>query len=448
MAITLASDVLGDAEITDSIGAGDVGSAARLWVRYWPTALTAARQYVEPAEVPGLAAEALIGTIAAIAIGRGPREDVEEFVTSAVRELGEGDDQTPDPGNAAGHPDVFVSAAMTRSFAELDEATQDSLRTIAADQALDDDHARALTVLQHYYLAEHADNAISTACRRPHIALMSVAEGSTKNMSAEAWVHLSTCAWCTEAFHEIASSNTALGALIDPAVLHPVASAPIAPVAGVAAATEAVEPWAAEPDDTEVAALAAVPAALEVTTPVPFEPWASEATATDDTTEVAAVGVASAAGARKRGRRRRLVALAAVTAAAVAVVAVVLSGGDDGTTPASAGTTPSATADDPTLPPSIGGPEAPETAPTTPAATTEAPTPTATPTDAATADATTAAAKPTKKSTPTKKPTTKPSSTPRPSDPPTTAEPTPTPTPTPTTTPKPCNALQKLLGLC
>ena len=76
MAITLASDALSDAEITDGIGQGDLEAAARLWVRHWPTALTAAREYVGPDEVPGLAAEALIATVSAIAIGRGPRENV------------------------------------------------------------------------------------------------------------------------------------------------------------------------------------------------------------------------------------------------------------------------------------------------------------------------------------------------------------------------------------
>ena len=422
MAITLASDVLGDAETTDSIGIGDVGSAARVWVRYWPTALTAARRYVDPAEVPGLAAEALIGTIAAIAIGRGPREDVEEFVTSAVRELGEGDDQTPDPSNSAGHPDVFVSATMTRSFAELDPSTQDSLRSLASDNAVDSDANRALTVLQHYYLAEHADNAETAACRRPHIALMSVAEGSTRTMSGECWLHLSTCAWCTEAFHEIAYSSIALDALVDPAVLRPVAPAPVLPVV----------------------AATAVPVVAE---PVEFEPWAAEPVVAEAGPEAEAPVVI---GVRRRNRRGRLVAVAAVTVAAVGVVAVLLTGGNDVTTPTAADTVPSATPTEPETPPSVGGPEAPETVPTTPVAGTTSAVPTPTPTPTIQAVATTAAAKPSKKPTPSKTPTKKPSAsaTSRPSTPPTTAAPTPTPTPTPTTTPKPCNPLQHLLGLC
>jgi hypothetical protein len=111
MAITLASDALSDAEITDRIGLGDLESAARLWVRHWPTALDAARRYVGPDEVPGLAAEALIGTVSAIAIGRGPREDVHGFVVEAVRELGE-DDEPPTTGPE--HPAVFTPTAPRR----------------------------------------------------------------------------------------------------------------------------------------------------------------------------------------------------------------------------------------------------------------------------------------------------------------------------------------------
>src|SRR5689334_9361071 len=118
MAVTLASDAFSDAVITDGIGRGDVASAARLWVRFWPTALEASRTFVEPPEVPGLAAEALIGTIAAIAVGRGPREDVAAFVRSAVQELGE-DDEPHTPGDAPALPDVFASALMTRAFSGL-----------------------------------------------------------------------------------------------------------------------------------------------------------------------------------------------------------------------------------------------------------------------------------------------------------------------------------------
>src|SRR5689334_11624430 len=207
MAITLASDALSDAEITDGIGLGDLGSAARLWVRHWPTALEAARQYVGPDEVPGLAAEALIATVSAIAIGRGPREDVDGFVIEAVRELGE-DDEPPVTGPE--HPAVFVSPMMTDAFAELDYELQDTLRTAVAVGHLDDEGIRALTVLQHYYLAEHTDRAATPACRRAHIAMMSAVDSSTTEVvPGSTWLHMSTCAWCTEAFHEVAFSNLA-----------------------------------------------------------------------------------------------------------------------------------------------------------------------------------------------------------------------------------------------
>lgn len=419
MAVTLASDEFSDAEITDGIGLGELSYAARLWVRHWPTALAAAREYVVPAEVPGLAAEALIGTVVAIAIGRGPRDDVAGFVTAAVRELGEDDEPGP-PAGATAYPEVFVSPLLTSAFAELDAETQNSLRRLALDHDEDDDIVRALTVLQHYYLAEHADRAEEVGCRRAHIALMSVADGSSQGLSGDTWLHLSSCAWCTAAFHDVAFSSVALDALIDRTVLAP--------------------PLVEEPEP-------AAPLLFEETAPLeppleqPLEPPLEPLEPAIETAVVPAVVPVVAKRPRRRGR---LAAVALLTAAAVAVGAIVLNQRDHGRpAPAAAGTDPtqSAVVDAPSATSSSPAPTSPTAAATkkstapksvvTPAAN-ATPTPTPTPTR-------------TRTPKPTPPPSPKPTSRPTPSSTPTTSTPTPSPTATPT---KKCSPLQHLLGFC
>lgn len=432
MAITLASDASSDAEITDGIGLGDLGSAARLWVRHWPTALEAARRYVNPHEVPGLAAEALIATVSAIAIGRGPREDVHGFVVEAVRELGEDDEP---PAGGPEHPAVFVSPMMTSSFAQLDPELQDTLRTSVAVGQLDDEGVRALTVLQHYYLAEHTDRAETPACRRAHIAMMSVADSSTTDgVPGKTWLHMSTCAWCTEAFHEVAFSNIALGALIERAVLtppSPVLGSPLESFETVAAPYEPVgEPPPPAAEFVEPVYLAPEEPLLFDFQPVPEE---------EDEQEAAAAVVASHVGSP----RRRLIAIGIAAAAAISVIGVILVGQNDDTTAPTAAGTDTTTQAAPTPTPTGGV----DPATGTPSGRTTVDAPLA-PTRTATSKApsgvppTRAATKPASTPTHTKPPT-------PPSSNPTTSQPTPTPTPTPTATPtQRCNALQRLFGLC
>lgn len=400
MAITLAHDSLSDAEVTDGIGRGDLASAARLWVRHWSTALSTARLYVERAEVPGLAAEALIGTISMTALGRGPREDVAGFVTSAVRELGEDDE--PVVLDTDAFPDVYVSPRLTRSFADLHAEDQELLRDLAFGVPRDEQTARALTVLQTSYLTGHLDEAPTRDCRSTHVALIAAAEQRADTFSNHHWLHMSTCAWCTEAFHELAFSNIALDALLAPTAL---STAIVAP----------------ESMPEEVAA-PVVAAVIEEAEPSHLEP---------------AGGVLTLL----RGGRNRLLTVVALTAA-VALVAVVLSqnlsGNEDPTSPSAASNaqpTAESTATGGNDAGILGSLE--ETPWDVPTATVAGPMEIATPkaTKTPTASATKPASKPTK--TPSSSP-----SAPATSAPPTNA---PAPTPTPTKT---CNPLQHLLGFC
>jgi hypothetical protein len=395
MAITLAPDELSDAEITDGIALGDVGSAARLWVRLWPTAQSAARELVEPAVVPGLAAEALIGTIAAIAVGRGPREDVTAFVRGAVRELGEDDGPPPAAHSGASYPDVFASPMMSRAFAGLPDRAQEILRIAVVGDHAAEVRAEALTALQRAYLAEHTDRAEGVACRLAHGATAgAVEEANQGGLSGETWVHLSSCAWCTEAFHELAFSNTALSALVDRAVWAPAVET-----------LAVVEPETVEPPRVELPAAPAPPGIHAAAAPPGF--------------------------LRRHGR---IMAGAAVAVAATAVIAVIMAG-QGGAGRSAAGAEQSQDASEP--------PDSTPTASQTLAVPSVlVPSPSVTPASD-TSDA------------PSRKPSPR---TPRPSgstssSPSTAPEPTPTasppsPTPAPTPTAAPCNPVLHLLGLC
>lgn len=438
MAITLGSVVLSDAEVTDGIGIGDVAAAARLWVRYWPTALSAARMYVESDEVPGLAAEALIGTIAAISVGRGPREDLNAFVTAAVTELGESDEPAPSL-TAPAPPEVFVSPMMTRAFAGLSGEDQEILwLTIAGEQAdqliaealnvqtamAAEARLGALTALQRDYLAEHTERATDPACHQAHGA-MAAAVSRGKSLGGGTWVHMSECAWCTEAFHELAFSNVAINALVDRATLEPVVPVVVPPV------VEPAEPTAVEP------AAALVEPLLEELPPVPYEPDLEPAASSGRSAVLAPLG-------GLRGRRTRIAAGALVAAAAITAGVLVLTsldGSDDTLNTAGAGQAQAEPTDEPESFVSVAPPLVDDlpTPPTSPATS-----PTATPTAARVVAPPTQAA-----STPrptTAAPTPKPSATPTPTPEPSPTAPTASPTPTPTG-PR-CNALAHLLGFC
>ena len=324
---------------------------------------------------------------------------------------------------------------MTSSFAQLDPELQDTLRTAVAIGQLDDEGLRALTVLQHYYLAEHTDRAETPACRRAHIAMMSVADSSaTEGVPRKTWLHMSSCAWCTEAFHEVSFSNVALGALVEPAVLTP-------PMPAVGAPLESFDTVAA-PFEAAAVAPAVEPAFEEPVYVAPEEPLLFDAQPVpeEEDEDEGAVALAAAHAGRRSGR---LVAIGIAAAAAISVVGVILIGQhDDTTSPTAAGTdttTQAAPTGDPT--------------PSDDALVTDSPSGSAT-VDAPRAPSTTRAARPTVRSTPTKA-ATQPVSTPTRSTPststptshPTTSSPTPTSSPTATPT-KRCNALQHLFGLC
>jgi hypothetical protein len=392
MAITLAPDELSDAEITDEIALGYVGPAARLWVRLWPTAQSAARELVEPAEVPGLAAEALIGTIAAIAVGRGPREDVTAFVRGAVRELGEDDGLPPAQHSGASYPDVFTSPMMSRAFADLPDQDQDILWFTAVGEHADEERVAVLTALQRDYLTAHTDRAEDGACRLAHGALAgAVAEANPVGLSGETWVHLSSCAWCTEAFHELAFSNTAISALVDRPVRAP--------------AVAVVDPPAA-----------------------PAHPGGIHA------------AVASSPGFLRR--HGRLMAGVAAAAAVSAVIALVVAGADRSHSAAEAAQSQDASG----LPDGTPTPSQTRAVPSLKSV----PSPRVRPASDAAAGTDTSDAPSTKPSSRAPKPSGSTSASPSaaPAPTPTASPPVPSATPTPTPTATPCNPLAQLLGLC
>jgi hypothetical protein len=457
MAITLAADELTDAEITDGIARGDISSAARLWVRLWPVALNAARELVGTAEVPALAAEALIGTIAVIAVGRGPRDDVKTFLREAVRELGGVDASSPAPHPGAWTPDVSTSPIMSSAFAGLPALVQDLLWiTVVGDradeliaEALDISTAAAgavrvdaLTTLQREHLAAHSDRADDPACRQAHDALAGAVEHpGTAGLPRETWMHLSACAWCTEAFHELVFSNAAIGALVDRAatargVAPPSVEPAIGPEIGMEIGPEIGPEIGMEVGLADDGGRVEPPAVEPAPVDPPAEPLPRRgAHATD----------ASTPGDRRRRRRVLVWAGAAVGAAIVALI--VAGHGADRSDPLE-----------------TGGPRT--AAPTRVAASVlGVGEPSPTPTAHATAATGNTVVRPVRSTTHTPRaprpgsstssnpkpaPTPPPSPTASSSDPVATPTPTPTPSasPTPSPTSRPCDPLSALLGLC
>jgi hypothetical protein len=456
MAFTLARDELTDEELVELIGRGDLRAAACFWVRHWPTALTASRGLVEPAEVPGLAAEALIGTLAAVRVGTGPRDHAAVFVIDAVHELG-GEEYLVEHLAGPAYPDVFASSTMAAAFDDLPIADRQLLWAALADGYGDADlatslgttaaeaaarHDAALGELQTGYLRRHAAVAVRAECATTHELLAAAVADPSTTLPRETGVHVSECVVCTEAFHELAHSSVdlrpLLGAGAYPGPLPTAAQMPRAVAAPVLEETPAPEP-------TEV------PAPLPAFDPAPEPVSVAKAAILPELDgEVA-----------EEPRRRRSLALVLTAAGLAAAVALAfnLTGGSSGTTPLAAGAapedTPTGQYSAPSLPgvdPAVATPSTTASGSATPTAT---PTGTASPDDAVTDEPD--ADDPTPSSTPSRTPTSKPTPatptktstpdpdptpTPTPSDPPATEVPEPTPTKAP------CNLVQKLLGLC
>jgi hypothetical protein len=467
MAITLAADELTDAEITDGIALGDISCAARLWVRLWPVALNAARELVGTADVPKLAAEALIGTIAVIAVGRGPRDDVKAFLREAVRELGGVDASSPAPYPGAWSPDVSTSPIMSSAFAGLPDLVQDLLWiTVVGDradqliaEALDISTAaagavrvEALTTLQREHLAAHSDRADDPACRQAHAALAGAVEHpGAAGLPRETWMHLSACDWCTEAFHELVFSNAAIGALVDRAATARGAAPPtvepeIEPETGpeIGPETEQVIGPETEQEIGPEIGMADDGGRIEppATGPAPVDPPADPVPRRD-------VHAADAATPGNRRRRSRVLVWAVAAAGAGILTLIVAGHGADRSDPLQAGDPHTATPTRVAAPvPGVGEPSPTPTghataarggsvvrpvrstthtprAPRPGSSTSSSPTPATTPRPSASAPG----------STPVETPTPTPS---------TSASPSPTPSPTS----KPCDPLSALLGLC
>ncbi|MFL6158016.1 MAG: hypothetical protein ACJ72D_18145 [Marmoricola sp.] len=427
MTFALASDELIDVELLRLVRSGDASAAARIWVRHWPTALDTARTLVDAAEVPGLAAEALVGTLAAVALGYGPDGDLEGFVVDAVRELGEDEDAPPPTTATATYPDVFPSVTLGEVFAPLPVEDRQLLWASVAQGRDDADLASVLRTsrtevarrrtdlmdrLTRDYVAAHVTAGTSTECIDAHAELDGAASaGPAALLPTRTWVHLSECVVCTEAFHELAHSTVALAALLGPAadpgpvVAPPRAARASAPAVSVPAAV--VPAVVVAPQDAEVVAAAVDP-----------EPPTHKRR--------------SRKGERSRRRLAVVAALIVVLVGGVAALAAGMGGGGGGTTPPSAKTPPTTTGPtSPSTDPVISSPSEPLDENPTPASQAPTPTITAKPTKAAT---TAAPVVP----TPTKKPTRKPSG-------PTSSPPA---TPTPTPTKKPCNLVNHLLGIC
>ncbi|HET6151429.1 MAG TPA: hypothetical protein VFE15_00635 [Marmoricola sp.] len=499
MTFALASDELNDAELLLRLRSGDPESAARLWVRHWPEALEVARDLVDVVEVPGLAAEALIGTLASVAVGSGPLDHLASFVTAAVHELAE--DELPPAPSSVTIPAVFPSRTLGELFAGLPTGDQQMVwaarvvgrgaADIAADLGISASQVDAWTddVLERLFEAygpQHVLAAVSPECVDAHALLgEAAADRSAPLLPTRTWMHISDCAVCTEAFHELAHSSVALGALLgttaDPGPVPVVVTHVPVPVADEEAHLDPLHPLFDTGETSFIAVVPEEPAAPEPEVPAEPEPE-REPASVPVADSLAAVPLSTTLPAatlpaaeqpvpvedpideletpRRRHRTSRSRARVPLVAAVI-VLALIGGGflihdlGGKDATPAASGSASTKSPDQYTAPAIVGSSERSRTP--SEDSTTTAPDAS----DEATTGASDPTTGPTSKApvTPSKHPTTKPSTSPThgssgspssgPSSGSSSAPPSsPTSDPTSTPTKKPCNFLQHLLGAC
>jgi hypothetical protein len=269
MAFALDLGGLTDAELVDRVAVGDPEATAVLWVRLWPVAVSVARHSVPTEEVPGLAAEALVGTLAGLALGATLTSDLVTTLTRSVEELAAGERSRATPALYAGDA-IAVSDRLREVFGTLSPEDRRLLWAARVQGQDADELAAALTVtqveatalaaealsrLQVGYARRHTALAATGTCVDVHALLGRAAEAATAEpFDGGTWAHLSECAVCTDAFHELAHTSSALGSLLGPDV----DPGPLL----VAASTDLFPAPEHAPVEVAAAALAEAPVAL------------------------------------------------------------------------------------------------------------------------------------------------------------------------------------------
>lgn len=238
-----------DADLLTLARSGDAVASDVLWVRTWPSALSAARFVADtPADAEDLASEAMTAVFSAISRGAGPTDVVRAYVGTTVRNLHTSQlryqaragrpvafDDADVLQLTTTEPDVVESALVSQAFRGLPERWRHVLWATLVEGRSGDEvaatlaikpaalyalKARALEGLRQQYLTAHALEGRDEECAAVHRSLASTVRGRNRR-AAEAqrvWSHLRDCQHCAEGYREMSALNTELGALAGPAV--------------------------------------------------------------------------------------------------------------------------------------------------------------------------------------------------------------------------------------
>jgi RNA polymerase sigma factor (sigma-70 family) len=245
-----ASEALSDAELIARVRAGDLDAYGELFGRHHHAAVRMARQLVPANDADDLASDAFAKVLDALRGGGGPDISFRAYLLTTVRrvhvdrirsgrKVTSTDDIAAYERDPEGFEDPtvtgFESGAAAKAFASLPERWQAVLwhtevegekpATIAPLLGLTANGVSALAYraregLRQAYLQQHLADVAGDRCRWTTERLGAYVRGGlTKRENHNVREHLDDCAKCTAVYLELVEVNSALPALLAPALL-------------------------------------------------------------------------------------------------------------------------------------------------------------------------------------------------------------------------------------
>jgi RNA polymerase sigma factor (sigma-70 family) len=239
-----------DAELLVRVRNGDLDAYGELFGRHHHAAERMARQLVPPNDADDLAGDAFAKVLDALRNGGGPDISFRAYLLTTVRRVhvdrirsGKRVHSTDDIASYEREPETFddpsvagfESGAAAKAFASLPERWQAVLwhtevegekpAAIAPLLGLSANSVSALAYraregLRQAYLQQHLADVAGDRCRWTSERLGAYVRGGlTKRENQSVREHLDTCAKCTTVYLELVEVNSALPALLAPALL-------------------------------------------------------------------------------------------------------------------------------------------------------------------------------------------------------------------------------------
>jgi len=239
-----------DAELIARVRTGDLEAYGELFGRHQHAAVRMARQLVPPNDADDLASDAFSKVLDALRNGGGPDISFRAYLLTTVRRVhvdrirsGRKVQTTDDIASYEREPETFddptvtgfESGAAAKAFASLPERWQAVLwhtevegekpATIAPLLGLTANGVSALAYraregLRQAYLQQHLADVAGDRCRWTTERLGAYVRGGlTKRENHNVRAHLDDCAKCTAVYLELVEVNSALPALLAPALL-------------------------------------------------------------------------------------------------------------------------------------------------------------------------------------------------------------------------------------